>query len=436
MATMVTLSIRKLKENNSDITSVHLVTNSIGKKLFADRYPVPFDQVDVLLDDLDGRLNPDHWAYAKLRAYAAQDGPFIHIDCDVILWKPLPTELTSAPLFFQNKELLVSHGGYVHLLENANGHLPTGIGRNVEWAYNCGIVGSNRPDLMRRWLALAEDFIFSPKNEPYWKRTTDKHSTNHLFEQYFISSLVASEDISPAELLPEFSYGMQQDSITHLWGQTKRDVHTMNRLYTRLEREYPNDHVAIMEVVPDHAEVFANIYRQNHWGIGSGGGSTDEATTVYRKFLSDFIKDNKVKSVVDLGCGYWAFNDLIKWHGASYTGIDVVEAVQDHNRLHHGDVGGFITADIRTCNIPKCDLLIIKDVMIHWMNAEVLAFFERELPAKYVLITNDDRVENVNTDIAVPGHYRDIDITKEPFNIKAEVVLDWEFPHKSTWLIK
>ena len=103
MAAMVTLSIRKLKEQNPQIISVHLVTNTIGKQLFADKYPVPFDQVDVILDELNGVLSPDHWAFPKIMAYAAQTEPFIHIDCDVILWEPLSEELTSKDLFFQNK---------------------------------------------------------------------------------------------------------------------------------------------------------------------------------------------------------------------------------------------------------------------------------------------------------------------------------------------
>jgi SAM-dependent methyltransferase len=140
--------------------------------------------------------------------------------------------------------------------------------------------------------------------------------------------------------------------------------------------------------------------------------------------------------VVDLGCGYWAFNELIEWHGAHYTGIDVVEAViADNMRTSLATGRQFITADIRTCDIPACDLLIIKDVLIHWTNAEVTAFLNRKIPAKHILITNDDRVAELNTDISAPGEFRDIDITKAPFNAKASVVLKWEYPHKSTWAL-
>lgn len=436
MAAMITVSIRKLKEQNPCITSVELVTNSIGRQIFSDRYPVPFDTVATVLDDMNGKVHSDHWAYAKLRAYAAQTGPFVHIDNDVILWEPLSEDLLTSSVFFQNKEHVESHSGYAHMLKNAAGHLPAGITDNVKWAYNCGIVGCTTPELMAEWIAKADEYLFSADNADYWTATTDKHSTNHLFEQYFISSIIASKGIAAKELLPDFHYGMRQSKITHLWGGSKRDPNNVKRIYARLQNDYLQDYERIMAVVPDHADVFTAIYRQRKWGEGSGGGSTDAATTVYRQFISDFIRKNKVKTVVDLGCGYWAFNDLIDWHGATYTGIDVVEGVQYHNRANNGHDREFITADITKCDIPACDLLIIKDVLIHWTNNEVKAFLKRKIPAKHVLITNDDRVAELNSDLIAPGEYRDIDITKPPFNAKAAVVLKWEYPHKSTWALK
>ena len=436
MAAMVTLSIRKLKEQNPQIISVHLVTNTIGKQLFADKYPVPFDQVDVILDELDGVLSPNHWAFAKIMAYAAQTEPFIHIDCDVILWEPLSEELTSKDLFFQNKEDLSTHQGYHVTMDNAKTVLPIDFDYKVKWAYNCGIVGSKRPDIMQKWLAMAKDYLFNPKNEAYWHWCKDKHSTNHLFEQYFISTLVKHEGIECGELLPNFTYDIDQTAITHLWGPVKRDAAIIEQVYSKLERTYPDDYATLMQVKVDHKDVFTTIYKQRHWGEGSGGGSAIEVTQEYRDLLSKFIKDKAITSVVDLGCGYWAFNDYVEWNGANYIGIDVVDAVQDYNRLNVKQPNcKFITDNILTCKIPKCDLLIIKDVMIHWTNAEVQTFFKRKINAKYILITNDDRVTDVNTDIVAPGQYRDIDVTKIPFNIAAEVIMKWDSQHKSTWLI-
>ncbi|MCF8256994.1 MAG: class I SAM-dependent methyltransferase [Flavobacteriales bacterium] len=436
MAAMVSLSIRTLRRNNPWISSVQLVTNSVGRRVFADRYPMPFDEVAVILDHLDGRVHPDHWGYAKICAYAHQDGPFIHIDNDVVLWRPLSSAFTSAPLFFQNRENISSHQGYAGMLNAATGFLLANISQNVEWAYNCGIVGANDLDIVKHWKVAVDEFLFDEGNARYWQQTIDRHSTNHLFEQYFISSLARSIGVVPKELLTDFRYGMDQKEITHLWGGSKRLGHNMDRVHAKLASMFPDDHAAIMAVRPDHADVFASVYRTKKWGNGSGGGSTVEVTEAYREFLSAFVKQNDIGSVVDLGCGYWGFNGLVRWNGAKYHGIDVVDAVVADNREgHRSNDRTWEVADIRTCPIPPCDLLIIKDVLIHWTNKEVQDFFQRDLPARYILITNDDRVQEVNTDIHVPGEFRDVDITKAPFHINADVVFKWSNVSKSTWLI-
>jgi len=436
MAEVMTLSIRMLKRFNPRITEVEFVTNTIGKQMFSDRYPVPFDRVCVALDALNGKCNHDHWAYAKICAYALQAEPFVHIDNDVILWKPLSDELLESPLFFQNKEMVATHTGYAVMLDWFHGHLPKGIGKNVDWAYNCGVVGANDLDTIREWKATVDEFLFSPQNAIKWSTIDNKHSTNHLFEQYFISSLIKTKGIQPGELIPDFDYGVSTDLITHLWGDSKRKPQNMDRVRKRLAASFPEDAAALRQVEVEHRDIFTSIYRTRKWGEGSGGGSSIETTTGYRDFLSDFIKEKGIATVVDLACGYWAFNGLVRWHGAKYLGIDVVEAViADNLAGYQASDRNWEIADIRTCEFPECDLLIIKDVLIHWTNQEVRDFFKRDLRAKYILVTNDDRVGDTNIDINVPGEFRDIDITKAPFHIRAEVVHKWTTASKSTWLI-
>src|SRR5690242_14927069 len=75
-----------------------------------------------------------------------------------------------------------------------------------------------------------------------------------------------------------------------------------------------------------HKEIFTEIYDKNIWG-GSGGGSDPENTVEYRRRLQKFLKDYNIKSVVDYGCGDWAFSHLMDWTGIDYKGVDVVESV-------------------------------------------------------------------------------------------------------------
>jgi SAM-dependent methyltransferase len=63
------------------------------------------------------------------------------------------------------------------------------------------------------------------------------------------------------------------------------------------------------------------------WGAGSGPGSASHETIAYRAFLQGFLQWNRVRSVVDLGCGDWQFSRFIDWSGVDYTGVDVVAPV-------------------------------------------------------------------------------------------------------------
>jgi len=43
--------------------------------------------------------------------------------------------------------------------------------------------------------------------------------------------------------------------------------------------------------------------------------------------LQQFLKDNKIRSVVDAGCGDWGLSQALDWGGIDYKGYDIVEAV-------------------------------------------------------------------------------------------------------------
>ena len=56
------------------------------------------------------------------------------------------------------------------------------------------------------------------------------------------------------------------------------------------------------------AETFGEIYEKNAWGgesgeFYSGEGSTEKYSAQYGETVKKFIAENKIKSIVDLGCG-------------------------------------------------------------------------------------------------------------------------------------
>ena len=90
------LSLREHYEN------VDLYTDSVGYHILIDVLKLPYTKTHVVFDDF--QCLSHHWALAKIKTYSMQTEPFIHVDGDVYLSKPLPKKLTEAPLMVQNRE--------------------------------------------------------------------------------------------------------------------------------------------------------------------------------------------------------------------------------------------------------------------------------------------------------------------------------------------
>lgn len=443
LATCLTLSVL---ESKKQFDSVEFWTNDYGAEI-VERYKIPFDKVHIKLNHFSEFLHPDFWAYAKIWTYAQQTQPFIHIDNDVILFQKIDEETKNKKMFFQNIESLKTHTSYKKQVDLAYNCPKLDIGlldENPDWALNCGVVGCTDLSIIKIWKEKVDEYLFNPKNKEYWNTIIDKHSHNHLFEQYFISSLISSLGISEdvATLLGE---NFRKDAVnkfkmTHLWGEAKRDGDTMKRVSDRLYKDYPEVKQNI-EVELTHSEIFDDIYKNELWGQGqgSGGGSSPQITVEYRKFLKQFLKDYNIKSVVDLGCGDWQFSRLIDWDGINYLGLDCVKTIiQDNKEKFENDNVKFKFAEAHEKVKEYADLLIVKDVMIHWTNSEIINFYNqliKDKNFKYVLITNQIGTENINEDI-ITGQFHNIDINCKPFNFNAKEIFKWSNDTKITYLLE
>lgn len=172
-------------------------------------------------------------------------------------------------------------------------------------------------------------------------------------------------------------------------------------------------------------EVFERIYGDDHWKGGSGEGSVHAPNKPYVAFLQDFLKRRRVRSVVDLGCGDWQFSRHVDWTGVRYDGFDLVDGVIARNRAEFGaDHIRFHPAVEDWPNLPRADLLIAKDVLQHWPNAQIAAFLPVLARYRFALITNciGDYGPPLNSDIHV-GAFRPLDLRKPPFGVAAQEML-------------
>lgn len=120
------------------------------------------------------------------------------------------------------------------------------------------------------------------------------------------------------------------------------------------------------KVAFDYKDYWNERYRS---GGNSGVGSYDKLASYKASFLNHFIEENKIKTVIDFGCGDGAQMSLI--HCDSYLGLDVSrEAINKCSQLVAGDLSkNFIIYDPKEFNNDdkrvSSDLVICLDVLYH-----------------------------------------------------------------------
>ncbi len=119
---------------------------------------------------------------------------------------------------------------------------------------------------------------------------------------------------------------------------------------------------------------------------------------------------------------------LIDWTGVNYLGIDVVKSVIEKNQiLYSSPTIQFLHQGGIAADLPSADLLICKDVLMHFPNNDILQFLPQLGKFKYCLITNtvnSDNLSSHNPNIRI-GDFRNVDLTQPPFNVPGQKVLTY-----------
>lgn len=181
--------------------------------------------------------------------------------------------------------------------------------------------------------------------------------------------------------------------------------------------------------MPSHAEIFDDIYRSDAWSGGSGMGSREELTRDYRTFLQYFLNDNHIKSVVDLGCGDWQFSRHMDWTGIDYTGLDVSALALERAQAFARPGIRFAQVNAVTDPLPAAEILIVKDVLQHWSNADIQAFLPQLRNYRGALITNGfppHAMGHVNVDMPTSANFRPVDLSAPPFNLPGKYVFAFQ----------
>ena len=146
---------------------------------------------------------------------------------------------------------------------------------------------------------------------------------------------------------------------------------------------------------PNHAAIFSKIYKEKIWGSDgqqqfySGSGSDEVYTLPYINSIIDFIKKNNIRSIVDLGCGDFRVGAaIVEATGVKYTGIDVVEDLVKYNQNQFGNENiSFRYKNITKDNLPDGELCLIRQVLQHLSNKDILGVLQKTKKYKYLIIT-------------------------------------------------
>lgn len=195
------------------------------------------------------------------------------------------------------------------------------------------------------------------------------------------------------------------------------------------------------------AETFSEIYERNAWGgkkgeFYSGDGSNENYAKFYAETIQTFISDNKVKRVVDLGCGDFRVGSRFISEDFQYTGCDVVSSLVEYlNENYKSETVEFRCVNIVEDELPDGDLCLIRQVLQHLSNAEIKRVLENARKFKHLIVTehypNPQTKFTPNLDIPHgPGVRVQFDsavvLGEPPFNLKnIKLLLDVEAENRT-----
>jgi SAM-dependent methyltransferase len=194
----------------------------------------------------------------------------------------------------------------------------------------------------------------------------------------------------------------------------------------------------------DLKKIFSYVYEDNVWGgdkgeFYSGPGSDEKVTQPYISLVNQFVKEKKVKSIVDLGCGDFRVGNLIFKDGLDYTGVDIVPSLIERNNKAYGKENvRFKCINAVDEELPAAELCLIRQVLQHLSNNDIEKILNKCRQYKYVIVSEHIPADknavpnldmNSNWDIRLiqqSGVYVD----QPPFSYAAKVLLEVDPSHE------
>lgn len=140
-------------------------------------------------------------------------------------------------------------------------------------------------------------------------------------------------------------------------------------------------------------EIFTAIYSNNSWGgdkgtFCSGSGSRLDVAGPYCECVKKFVSDNKINSVLDIGCGDFSVGKQLQMPNVKYIGVDIVASLIVRN----AELFGSTSIEFQCLNaiddqLPQADLVLVRQVLQHLSNDQIAKVVAKLSSYRYVMVT-------------------------------------------------
>lgn len=174
-------------------------------------------------------------------------------------------------------------------------------------------------------------------------------------------------------------------------------------------------------------ETFTEIYQTNHWtgeeSISGPGSALAQTKTIIQE-LNLLLKTLDISTMLDLPCGDFNWMQRVKLSSIEYIGADIVDALIETNVSEYSNAHiSFIKKDLITDSLPKVDLILVRDCLVHFSYTDIRAALKniKASGSKYLLTTTfTNRKGNRNI---VTGEWRPINLQMAPFHFPQPILV-------------
>ena len=225
-----------------------------------------------------------------------------------------------------------------------------------------------------------------------------------------------------------------------------------------------SQHIAAFEQYTRRAQQWnrtGHLTNSDGLGGGAGGavsglGSMTKRTKPFMDFLAGWLVSHRVQSLVEASCGHWptGWQRDMAWPRLDYVGVDLLPSMVEDNlalltrspsrfglRLTE-----FRQADMLEDPLPEADLLLSKDTLIHFPNADIGRLLRRltACPARFreVLFVHDQvtpeevawrrqrgQKQMLQNNVDIPkiggGNFHPLNLSAPPFSMHTRVIFSW-----------